>query len=105
MPVPVTDYVAPPANIVDTNDNPVVVVPPATAGGEPQFGVVGADGTVNGVDSAGNPTDTVIGKVDDTGTVTPVEPRPEPTPILRLRPTQRLRLHLILLTQLQVITS
>ena len=71
---------APPANIVDTNDNPVVVVPPATAGGEPQFGVVGADGTVNGVDSAGNPTDTVIGKVDDTGTVTPVEPRPEPTP-------------------------
>ena len=82
-PVPVPgdpDYVAPPANIVDTNDNPVVVVPPATAGGEPQFGVVGADGTVNGVDSAGNPTDTVIGKVDDTGTVTPVEPRPEPTP-------------------------
>ena len=80
-PVPVPgdpDYVAPPANIVDTNDNPVVVVPPATA--EPQFGVVGADGTVNGVDSAGNPTDTVIGKVDDTGTVTPVEPRPEPTP-------------------------
>lgn len=82
-PVPVPgdpDYVAPPANIVDTNDNPVVVVPPATAGGEPQFGVVGADGTVNGVDSAGNPTDTVIGKVDDTGTVTPVEPTPDPTP-------------------------
>ena len=42
--------------------------------------MVGADGTVNGVDSAGNPTDTVIGKVDDTGTVTPVEPTPDPTP-------------------------
>lgn len=82
-PVPVPgdpDYVAPPANIVDTNDNPVVVVPPATAGDKPQFGVVNDNGTISGVDGNGNPTDTVIGKVDDTGTVKPVDPTPEPTP-------------------------
>lgn len=85
VPVPGdTGYVAPPANIVDTNDKPVVVVPPATEGGKPQFGVVTGGGTIIGVDNNGNTTGDVIGKVDgDSGTVKPVEPvtpTPEPTP-------------------------
>lgn len=82
-PIPVpgdADYVAPPANIVDTNDKPVVVVPPAKPGDKPQFGVVGDNGTINGVDSNGKPTDTIIGNVDNSGTINPTDPEPEPTP-------------------------
>ena len=71
-------YVAPPANLVDTNANPVVIV--QSDDGKPQFGVVSTDGKVNAVDDKGQVTDTVIGTVSG-GEVKPVEPvAPTPTP-------------------------
>ena len=65
------NYVAPPAGIVDTNANPVVLVTDST--GNTRFGVQDSNGSIIAVDDSGKPTGTVIGAVSG-GIVTPVAP-------------------------------
>ena len=71
-----SSYVAPPANLVDTNSAPVVVV---TGSDGSSFGVVSGD-KVYGVDANGQTTTTVIGEVSDSGAIVPSAPAPAPDP-------------------------
>ena len=66
-----SDYVQPPSGLVDTNARPVVVVPPASSGGKPQYGFVLNDGSVVAPGVNGLPGSTVIGRVDGSGNIVP----------------------------------
>ena len=93
MPVPGdANYVPPPVGIVDTNANPVVLVPSATEDSEPTYGIVTDNGKdVSSVGADGKPTGEIIGKVDDDAgevrPITPVTPDPTPDPEVPTPPT------------------